>query len=276
MKKKSLYPIEQEYKLSKTFKNRVNKILKQIKPNDDLNNLKLEIPESEKKRLVDELSKAALEINNNIFEGWKTLTDDDLKRQDLEEAKAWIKVNYEIFNKTDKAIIDKLERLQQEKVDNVVRTFNKSFDFRVQTLENGSLSKIDLSKMLTELKSIPNPPQDIKNMIEKLSNTSQISKEEITGLQKWANNRNELWARNETGNLYSNQLKDLWLENEIDEYIWRTSEDDAVRPEHEARANRVYRISDGDELPGEGYGCRCWAEPVKATEKNKENESMEE
>jgi len=44
-------------------------------------------------------------------------------------------------------------------------------------------------------------------------------------------------------------------------YIWRTQEDDKVRPEHEA-LDGVERSWYDSPHPGEEYGCRCYAEPA--------------
>jgi len=46
--------------------------------------------------------------------------------------------------------------------------------------------------------------------------------------------------------------------------IWRTQQDDRVRPEHEEREGQVFDLREGidGELPGEPPNCRCWFDPV--------------
>ena len=44
-------------------------------------------------------------------------------------------------------------------------------------------------------------------------------------------------------------------------YIWRTVEDDHVRPEH-AKLNGAIRSWGEHPLPGEDFGCRCWLERI--------------
>lgn len=49
----------------------------------------------------------------------------------------------------------------------------------------------------------------------------------------------------------------------IAQYTWRTSEDERVRPEHEAVDGKVFGIDDAPSFgaPGEDFECRCMAEP---------------
>lgn len=45
-------------------------------------------------------------------------------------------------------------------------------------------------------------------------------------------------------------------------YIWHSVEDDHVRADHAARHGQVFSWDDHPQ-PGEEFGCRCWAEPIK-------------
>lgn len=59
----------------------------------------------------------------------------------------------------------------------------------------------------------------------------------------------------------------------FDKYIWRTRQDERVRPEHAEREGQIFYWNnppDGGH-PGEDFNCRCWAEPVK-TKEDEENE----
>ena len=51
-------------------------------------------------------------------------------------------------------------------------------------------------------------------------------------------------------------------------YIWRTQDDSRVRPAHAANDDKIFAWNNRPETghPGEDYGCRCWAEPVGASE----------
>jgi hypothetical protein len=56
-----------------------------------------------------------------------------------------------------------------------------------------------------------------------------------------------------------NQL--LTEQGDTGSYIWRTVDDDSVRPAHAARSGQTFNWSDHPD-PGEEPGCRCWAENV--------------
>ena len=52
-------------------------------------------------------------------------------------------------------------------------------------------------------------------------------------------------------------------ENPENYYVWRTMQDEKVRPEHAEREGEVFCWDEEPEggHPGEDYNCRCWAEP---------------
>lgn len=45
-------------------------------------------------------------------------------------------------------------------------------------------------------------------------------------------------------------------------YVWHTVEDERVRPEHRAKNGKKFKW-DESPIPGEEFGCRCWAVPVR-------------
>ncbi len=51
----------------------------------------------------------------------------------------------------------------------------------------------------------------------------------------------------------------------VEEYIWRSRDDDKVRAEHAEYDDRVFRWDSPPPggHPGTAYGCRCYAEPIK-------------
>lgn len=60
-----------------------------------------------------------------------------------------------------------------------------------------------------------------------------------------------------TGNMYTESTKDICKDFNIGTYIWRTKEDDRVRPTHR-ELNRTRRTFDESPKPGEEWRCRCW------------------
>jgi len=49
----------------------------------------------------------------------------------------------------------------------------------------------------------------------------------------------------------------------VEKFIWRTANDERVRPEHSARDGNTYTWANAPEGgPGAPINCRCFAEPV--------------
>lgn len=72
-------------------------------------------------------------------------------------------------------------------------------------------------------------------------------------------------ARDQTAKLTTALNRERSVALGIEEYRWRTSKDERVRPTHRAHEGRVYRWDDPPENtghPGEDYNCRCTASPI--------------
>jgi SPP1 gp7 family putative phage head morphogenesis protein len=76
--------------------------------------------------------------------------------------------------------------------------------------------------------------------------------------------RAALIARDQIGKLYSDVNQARQRELGADKYIWRTMNDERVRPEHEVLEGEEFSWDDppDGENPGEAVLCRCYAEPV--------------
>lgn len=75
--------------------------------------------------------------------------------------------------------------------------------------------------------------------------------------------RATLIARDQTGKLYGQLNATRQRELGVKSFVWRTSEDERVRDEHEALDGQTFDFDDPPEegLPGEPIQCRCTAEP---------------
>lgn len=72
-------------------------------------------------------------------------------------------------------------------------------------------------------------------------------------------------ARDQINKLNGQLTEERQTEVGVTQYVWRTSLDDRVRPEHEAHEGQTYEWEDppaGTGHPGESILCRCWAEPI--------------
>lgn len=76
--------------------------------------------------------------------------------------------------------------------------------------------------------------------------------------------RARIIARDQIGKLNGQVNAARQKELGVEKFIWRTVNDERVRPEHEERDGEIYSYSDppDGELPGEPILCRCYAEPV--------------
>lgn len=108
---------------------------------------------------------------------------------------------------------------------------------------------------------------------------SQIEKKLISGVndgKRWetlaadmeqqfgiAERRAALIARDQVGKFYGAVQKARQTSLGIKSYVWRTSRDERVRPEHADREGQVFQWADPPEdgHPGQPINCRCTAEP---------------
>lgn len=76
--------------------------------------------------------------------------------------------------------------------------------------------------------------------------------------------RATLIARDQTGKLYGQINSDRQKSLGIKRFIWRTSNDNRVREEHEELEGQTFSYDDppSEGLPGEPIQCRCYAEPI--------------
>ena len=138
-----MFPLAQENKLRLIFefytKKRVGRAKKAI------NNGQLplfELTDDEKRNIIKELTKVAIEVNLSTFESWRTLTDEELKRTDLTGAKYWIKKNYDLFNNTS-VTADKLMDIRQQRIVDTIKNYNRNLD----VLKNGEVPKSTLNAL---------------------------------------------------------------------------------------------------------------------------------
>ena len=83
-----MFPLAQENKLRLIFEFYTKKRVGRAKKAINAGQLPLfELTDDEKRNIIKELTKVAIEVNLSTFESWRTLTDEELKRTDLTGAK---------------------------------------------------------------------------------------------------------------------------------------------------------------------------------------------
>ena len=250
-----MFPLAQENRLRIIFQFYTKKRVVRARKSISNGQLPLfELTDEEKRNIIKDLTKVAIDVNLSVFESWRTLTDEDLKRTDLTGAKYWIKKNYDLFNNTT-VTADKLMDIRQQRIVDTIKNYNRNLD----VLKNGEVPKSTLNALKQDIAN-NRASKEIKDIVNSIENGTYTNND-INKLQTWLNNRNENLARNEAGNLYAQECKDLMIENGIEHFVWHTMKDDRVRESHAEREGLVFSIN--DELPGEDFNCRCWAEPIR-------------
>jgi SPP1 gp7 family putative phage head morphogenesis protein len=77
-----------------------------------------------------------------------------------------------------------------------------------------------------------------------------------------AESRAELIARDQIGKLNGQLAQRRQTDIGVEQYVWRTSQDERVRPTHRVRDGKTYRWDAGGIIPGSEIRCRCVADPL--------------
>ena len=121
---------------------------------------------------------------------------------------------------------------------------------------------LELVKSVSE-KYLPQLKQVIDNGIKTGKNYGQIA-DDISERVDVAESNAFRIARDQVSK-YTGELDKLRQTSVgVEEYVWRTMQDDRVRDEHTEREGQIFRWDDPPEdgHPKEAINCRCWAEPV--------------
>lgn len=87
-------------------------------------------------------------------------------------------------------------------------------------------------------------------------------KEELVQQTGMAENKAKFIARDQTGTLLGQMNAERHARAGIEAFIWKDSDDGAVRATHAERDGHLYYYDDSPLLPGTEYGCRCIAKPA--------------
>lgn len=95
---------------------------------------------------------------------------------------------------------------------------------------------------------------------------STLAKEIQRQCEDVSDSRAELIARDQILTLNAQITRQRQLDVGIKQFVWTTSQDERVRPEHEALEGRTFDWddpdTDGEGVPGEAPLCRCTAYPI--------------
>jgi len=118
------------------------------------------------------------------------------------------------------------------------------------------------------IKSIPAQVVDqVEGIVHRAFGNAQLVSSVADEIEERFNvgeSRARLIARDQIGKLYGQTNATRQQSLGIEKFVWRTSGDERVRPEHDDLDGEVFSYDDppSEGLPGEPIQCRCTAEPV--------------
>ena len=181
---------------------------------------------------------------------------DPLVYTEITNSKSWVQDNIKYHKETADRSFKKIQQIRTDRKIEYLKTIGDQFEFRVNKAE---LGKGDIKYIKSFLKA--------QGYNKKIPNLDKYTGTDLKKLTQWIRRRNELVARDMAGNIYSQEIKELALVNEIKDFIWFTEQDNRVRPTHIVRQGKKFSFAKADFLPGAEILCRCWANPIKPRKK---------
>lgn len=139
-------------------------------------------------------------------------------------------------------------------------------------VQNEDLEDILIASTNENVNLIRSIPEEYFKKIEQAvyTGTTQGSKagsliQQIKHIGKVTTSRAKLIARDQTSKINSALSQQRQQNLGIEEYIWRTAEDDRVRESHASKNGKVFRWDDPPKdtgHPGADIQCRCIAQPI--------------
>lgn len=151
-------------------------------------------------------------------------------------ARAFVRRNGLEWKDHDGAVIDAIETRRKDSIALVTKA-NRIYAGAVEQV----FSRPDVFGLMVE---------EIRGLLQDIGDVSE--------------SRAALIARDQTLKLYAGLTEASHRANGIERYVWSTSDDERVRPEHAKLEGQVFAYTAPPEPgnPGEDYQCRCNAIPV--------------
>lgn len=141
-----------------------------------------------------------------------------------------------------------------------------------QVIQNEDLEDILVATTSENVNLIRSIPEEYFKKIEQAvyTGTTQGSKagsliKQIKDIGNVTTKRARLIARDQSSKLNSALSQQRQQNLGIEEYVWRTSQDDRVRESHKSKNGKIFRWDDPPKdtgHPGSDIQCRCVAQPI--------------
>ena len=219
--------------------------------------------------------KTLLPVIDKISHEIKSSKKRDSKRQDdwIDELDSSFKIMRNIFGiRYSEEQIKKIAQKQAEKVNyqnkkSLNDSIEKVYGIRPIGLELWQIKEMKafVRENVSLIKSMPDTTfSEVEKIVMRSVQNGELTEDiasKISDRFDVSESRAALIARDQTnkfnGSLSEIRQKDLGIES----YVWRTSMDSRVRPEHQDRNNQVFKWDElpPDEIPGQPINCRCIA-----------------
>lgn len=208
--------------------------------------------------LATKLVSVASSFQGKIYKDWmaELKLKDPLVHSEVTKHKSWVQENIKYQQETAEKAFDKINKIRQDRKVEYLKNIGDQFEFRVN---KEKLGKGDIKYIRKYLEA--------RGYKKKLPNLDKYTADDIKKLRNWVRRRNQLVARDQAGNIYSSEIKELALVNDIKRFKWVTEGDNRVRPTHVVRNGKIYQFKTVDYLPGSEILCRCFANPIKPKKK---------
>ncbi|MGL5049408.1 MAG: minor capsid protein [Fusobacteriaceae bacterium] len=210
-------------------------------------------------KFIDDLVDSTIEFAKFNQEEWKKVLGKTIPSPlNKDSTEKFLMENLEYYRGTPQRAIDKMEKIRYNRIEDFTRELNTTFEARIEVpnLKDIEYLKVNLQNTKFDFKEWEGLRKDVLNI-------DKYTKGDLQGLKDWFMRRNELWARNEAGNLYSMQSEELAVIMGIEKFKWITENDSRVRKSHQSNNGKIFDFYGVEFLPGQEPLCRCHLEPIK-------------
>lgn len=248
-RKKKLSPIKNPKSVEVTYRKELLVLVRQLKHDTDLYIIPL-LYDLEPEYVKDAFAKTLEEAFNRLRSMYTRV---DVLARSLSDyfVKSGDRLNKKNFySSVENAVGVNLQTIiQKENIEDILVA---------TTRENVNLIKTIPEEYFKKIESVV-----FKGTLQ--SNSAKGMMEEIRQIGGVSEKRAKLIARDQTSKLNSALTKKRSEDLGIEEYVWRTSEDERVRDTHEKNNGKTFRFDTPPPVtghPGNDIQCRCVAQPI--------------
>lgn len=255
-----MFPHKQELKLKNKINNNTKHIISELEKYVDKSEIVYdEIIEEYAGKFIDDLVQSTVDFAYFNKEEWEKVLGGTLPSSlNKNDTQKWLIDNLVYYRETPEKAVEKLNNIRYNRTEEFRKELNSTYNLRIDRAELRDLEYIKI-----QLKNTKFDFNEWNGLRTDIDNLSNFSKEDLQGLKEWFYRRNELWARNESGNLYAMQSEEMAILTGVKKFRWITEKDSRVRETHKELDGRIIEFDKAEFLPGQEPLCRCHLIPIK-------------